>query len=84
MMLSITVSANYSQSSQRVTEWRNSISLNGLVVVGDFLDSLDLKTAEAYKNVANHLLDHKQYAYYETKDKIKNGEVKVCKTSLYT
>ena len=60
------------------------IGSNGLVVVGDFLDSMDLKTTKAYQVVANHLLDNERYAYYETKDKIKNGEVMVCKTSLYT
>jgi len=84
MILSITFSANCSQSIQRVTEWRNSIGSNGLVVVGDFLDSMDLKTTEAYQEVANHLLNNERYAYYETKDKIKNGEVTVRKTSLYT
>jgi hypothetical protein len=84
MTLAITVSANSSQSSQRVTEWRNSLGSNGLAVVGDFLDSMDLRSSEAYQDVANHLLDNERYAYYKTKDKIKNGEVTVRKTSLYT
>jgi hypothetical protein len=48
------------------------------------LDSMDLKTTKAYQAVANHLLDNEWYAYYETKDKIKNGEVMVHKTLLYT
>jgi hypothetical protein len=82
MTLSITFSANYSQSTQRVTEWRNSIGSNGLAVVGDFLDSMNLRTADAYQEIANHLLDNERYAYSETKDKIKDGEVKVRKTSL--
>ena len=84
MMPSITFSANCSQSIQRVTEWRNSIGSNGLVVVGDFLDSMDLKTTEAYQEVANYLLNNERYAYYKTKDKIKNREVTVHKTLLYT
>jgi len=45
---------------------------------------MDLRTAKAYQDVTNHMLDNEWYAYYETKDKVKNREVKVCKTSLYT
>ena len=86
MTLSITASksANYSQAIQRLTEWRNSIGSNGLAVVGDFLDSMNLRTTEAYQEVADHLLDEERYAYFETKDKIKNGKVNVSKTSLST
>jgi hypothetical protein len=81
-MLSITFSANYSQSTQRVTEWRNSIGSNGLAVVADFLDSIDLRTTDAYQEVASHLLDNERYAYSDTKDKIQDGVVKVRKPSL--
>jgi hypothetical protein len=84
MMLSITASksANYSQGVQRLTEWKNSIGSNGLAVVGDFLDSMNLGTTEAYQELANHLLDNERYAYYETKNTTQNG--KVSKTSLST
>ena len=82
MMLSITFSANYSQSTQRVTEWQNSIGSNGLAVIGDFLDSMDLRTTDAYQEVASHLLDNKRYAYSDMKDKIQDGVVKVRKPSL--
>ena len=58
--------------------------MNGLTVVRDFLDSLNLRTDGAYQDVANHLLKHEWYTYFETKDKTKNGEVKVHKPSLYT
>jgi hypothetical protein len=86
MMLSITASksANYSQAIQRLIEWRNSISSNGLAVVGDFLDSMNLRTTEAYQEVADHLLNEERYAYFETKDKIENRKVNVSKTSLST
>jgi len=48
------------------------------------LDSMNLRTTEAYQEVADHLLDEERYAYFETKDKIENGKVNVSKTSLST
>jgi len=45
---------------------------------------MDLKTTEACQEVTNHLLNNEQYAYYETKYKVKNGEEKVRKPFLST
>lgn len=60
------------------------IGSNGLAIVGDFLDSMNLTTTEAYKEVANHLLDRQRYAYYKVKDTTQNGKVEVSKSSLST
>jgi len=60
------------------------IGSNGLAIVGDFLDSMNLGTTEAYQELANHLLDNEWYAYYETKNTTQNGKVTVSKTSLST
>ena len=69
-MLSITASksANYSQAIQQLTEWKNLIGSNRLAIIGVFLDSMNLRTTEAYQELANYLLDNEWYAYYKIKN----------------
>jgi hypothetical protein len=43
---------------------------------------MDLRTTDAYQEVASHLLDNERYAYSNMKDKIQDGVVKVHKPSL--
>ena len=84
MMLRVllTISANYSQSIQRLTEWRSSVGSNGLVVVGDFMDSLHLETTEEWQEVAEQLLNYNRYIYLKTRDTEEDGELSVRKGTI--
>lgn len=73
MVPSLTISADYSQSNQRAIEWRSSVGSNGLTIVGDFLDSLDLDTTEERQEVAECLLYEDRYIYLRTMDVVEDG-----------
>ena len=74
MMLLLTISTHYSQSNQRVIEWRNLVSSNGLTVVGDFISSLeDLKTCKGWQKATEDLLDDHRYMYLRTAEVIEDG-----------
>ena len=63
-------------------EWRNAIGLNGLTVVGDFLDKTKgLDITEARQEAASELLDANRYIYVEIRETRVNGEPKVSKTN---
>ena len=70
-------SANYSQSTQRVVEWRSAISSNGLTVVGAFMDSKHLETTEERKKAAEYLLKGYRFIYFRTMDVMEGGKVVV-------
>jgi len=79
----LTISADYPQSFQRLTEWRNSIGSNGLAVVGDFMDSSPrLVTTEKRQEAADFLLEEKRYVYRKTRDAVENGETVVCEATI--
>lgn len=83
MMLLLTISAHYSQSNQRVIEWRNSVGSNGLTVVGDFMSSSeDLKTYEERRKAAEDLLDDRHYMYLRTAEVIEGGVPVVRKATI--
>lgn len=73
VMLLLSISTNYSQSIQRVIEWRSSIGSTGLTVVGDFLTSSHLETCEEQQDAAEYLLDHNRYMYLKTRDPTEDG-----------
>ena len=79
LMLLSTISTNYSQSTQQVTDWRSTIGSNGLTVVGDFMDSLKEDTTEDRKKAAEDLLDYTCFVYRETREVIEDGELVVRK-----
>ena len=81
-MLLSTISANSSQSTQRVTDWRSLIGSNGLAVVGDFMDSLQLNPTEAWKEAVEKLLEEKRYVYLKTRDATEGGKPVVCKATI--
>jgi len=81
-MLLSTISANSSQSTQRVTDWRSSIGSNGLAVVGDFMDSLQRDTTEARKEAAEQLLEERRYVYLKTRDATEGGKPVVRKATI--
>jgi len=82
LMLLLTISTNYSQSTQRVTDWCSTIGSNGLTVVGDFMDSLKEDTTEDQKKAAEDLLDYTCFVYHETREVIEDGELVVCKATI--
>ena len=82
LMLLSTISTNYSQSTQRVTDWRSTIGSNGLAVVGDFMDSLKEDTTEDRKKAAEDLLDYTCFVYRETREVIEDGELVVRKATI--
>lgn len=79
--VSSTISINNFQSIQRLTEWRSSIGSNGLAVVGDFMESMDLQTTDARKEEAEKLLKDRRYMYLKTKD-AEDGETMVRKAMV--
>ena len=78
----LTISANHSQSNQRVIEWRSSVGSNGLAVVGDFMDSLHLGTTKQRQEAAEYLIDHDRYIYLRTMDVTEGEEQVVCKAAI--
>lgn len=76
-----TISTNYSQSTQRVIEWRSSISSNRLAIVGDFMTSLYLETCEEQQDATEYLLDHSHYMYLQMRDLMEDGGL-VCKATI--
>jgi len=83
MMLLLTISTHYSQSNQRVIEWRNSVGSNGLTVVGDYMSSSEnMKTCEERQKAAEDLLDDRRYMYLKTREAIEDGVPVVRKATI--
>ena len=78
----LTISTDYSRSLQRLTEWHNAISSNGLAVVGNFMDSFRLETTEERQEIADYLLHEHCYNYLKTRDMVENGEPVVRKATI--
>ena len=78
----LTISTDYSQSLQRLTEWRNVISSNGLAVVGNFMDLFCLETTEEQQEIVDYLLHEHRYNYLKTRDMVENGEPVVHKATI--
>jgi len=72
----LTISTDYSQSLQRLTEWRNVIGSNGLAVIGNFMDSFCLETTEEQQEIMDYLLHEHRYNYLKIRDTVENRDVK--------
>jgi len=78
----LTISTDYSQSLQRLTEWHNTIGSNGLAVVGNFMDSFFLETTEEQQEIADYLLHEHRYNYLKMRDTVESGEPVVHKATI--
>ena len=56
--------------------------MNGLTVVGDFMDAKNLATTEERKKAAEHLLEEYRFIYLRMEDVLEGGKVVVCEAMI--
>ena len=58
--------------------------MNGLAVIGDFIDSEQLETTEEWQEVTEYQLNYNCYIYLDTRNEMDGDELLVCKAMSST